>query len=62
MPTLVTTGTEDILVPPSASDDLHARIAGSELVRIPEAGHMHFLEQAPAFNDAVLRFLRKHLN
>ncbi len=62
MPTLITTGTEDILVPPSASDDLHERIAGSELVRIPEAGHMHFLEQAPAFNDAVLSFLRKHLN
>ena len=62
MPTLITTGTEDILVPPSASDDLHERIVGSELVRIPEAGHMHFLEQAPAFNETILSFLRRHLN
>src|SRR5262249_30015327 len=62
MPTLITTGTEDILVPPSASDDLHARIAGSELVRVPDAGHMLFLAQAPAFTHLVLNFLRKHLN
>jgi pimeloyl-ACP methyl ester carboxylesterase len=32
MPTLITTGTEDILVPPSASDDLHERIAGSRFL------------------------------
>jgi len=59
-PTLITTGTEDILVPPSASGELHALIAGSELKRIPDAGHMHFIEQAPAFNEACLEFLRKH--
>ena len=60
MPTLITTGTEDILVPPSASEDLHALIPGSELARIPDAGHMHFIEQAAAFNDLCLDFLRKH--
>ena len=60
MPTLITTGTEDILVPPSASEELHALIPGSELTRIAEAGHMHFIEQAAAFNDLCLNFLRKH--
>jgi pimeloyl-ACP methyl ester carboxylesterase len=60
VPTLITTGTEDVLVPPSASEDLHALIPGSELARIPDAGHMHFIEQAPAFNDLCLNFLRKH--
>jgi len=60
VPTLITTGTEDILVPPSASAELHALIAGSELKGIPDAGHMHFIEQASAFNEACLEFLRKH--
>jgi len=59
-PTLITTGTADILVPPSASEDLHALIPGSELARIPDAGHMHFIEQAAAFNDICLDFLRRH--
>ena len=58
VPTLITTGTEDILVPPSASDELRALIPGSELARIADTGHMHFMEQAPAFNDACLNFLR----
>ena len=60
VPTLITTGTEDILVPPSASEELHALIPGSELARIPDAGHLHFIEQAAAFNDLCLSFLRKH--
>jgi len=60
VPTLITTGIEDILVPPSASEELHALIAGSELKRIPDAGHMHFIEQASAFNEACLEFLHKH--
>ena len=60
VPTLITTGTEDILVPPSVSEELHALIPGSELARIPGAGHMHFIEQAAAFNDLSLSFLRKH--
>jgi len=60
VPTLITTGTEDILVPPSASAELHASIAGSELRRIPDAGHMHFIEQPAAFNEACLEFLHKH--
>jgi len=60
VPTLITTGTEDILVPPAAADELHGLIPGSELRRIPDAGHMHFIEQAATFNEICLEFLRKH--
>lgn len=57
MPTLVTTGTEDILVPPAFSREIHARIRGAEMVEIPGAGHIHFIEQAETFNAACLAFL-----
>jgi 3-oxoadipate enol-lactonase len=60
VPTLLTTGTEDILVPPVSSRDLHARIPGAELVTIGDAGHLHFIEQAERFNAVCLEFLGKH--
>jgi pimeloyl-ACP methyl ester carboxylesterase len=60
VPTLVTVGAEDILVPPAFSRDLHARIPGADFTLIPDAGHVHFLEQPQAFNDAMLGFLAKH--
>ena len=60
VPTLITTGTEDILVPPSSSRELHARIPGSSLHAIDDAGHLHFIEQAEKFNAICLEFLTKH--
>jgi pimeloyl-ACP methyl ester carboxylesterase len=60
VPTLITTGSEDILVPPVSSHDLHARIPGSELTTIQDAGHLHFIEQADRFNALYLEFLEKH--
>ena len=60
VPTLITVGADDILVPPSFSRELHARIAGSELVVLPDAGHLHFMEQFDRFNEVCLEFLRKH--
>jgi 3-oxoadipate enol-lactonase len=59
LPTLITTGADDILVPPACSQELHAHIPGSELVVIPEAGHVHFIERFERFNEACLEFLRK---
>jgi 3-oxoadipate enol-lactonase len=59
LPTLITTGAEDILVPPACSRELHGRIAGSELVVIPDAGHVHFIERFEEFNEICLDFLRK---
>ncbi|HEV8440024.1 MAG TPA: alpha/beta fold hydrolase [Methylomirabilota bacterium] len=60
LPTLVTVGADDILVPPRFSQEIHARIPTSELVMIPDAGHLHFMEQFERFNEVCLTFLRKH--
>ena len=60
VPTLLTTGAEDILVPPASSRELHARIPGAELVTIDDAGHLHFIEQMERFNAVCLDFLSKH--
>jgi len=57
VPTLVIVGSEDTVTPPAAADALHAGIAGSALVVIPEAGHLSNLEQPAAFNAALARFL-----
>jgi pimeloyl-ACP methyl ester carboxylesterase len=60
MPVLITTGAEDILVPPAFSREIHARIPSADLVVLSDAGHVHFLEQPQTFNEAVLAFLAKH--
>jgi pimeloyl-ACP methyl ester carboxylesterase len=60
VPTLITVGADDILVPPRFSEEIHARIPGSELVVIPDAAHLHFMERFEEFNEVCLRFLRKH--
>ena len=57
VPTLVVVGDEDGVTPPSASEELHRAIAGSELVRIPRAGHLSNLEQPELFNAALAAFL-----
>ena len=60
VPTLITVGADDILVPPSFSQDIHAQMSTSELVVIPDAGHLHFMEQFQRFNELCLGFLGKH--
>jgi pimeloyl-ACP methyl ester carboxylesterase len=56
-PTLVIVGAEDTLTPLALSETLHARIAGSELVVVPGAGHLSNLENPAAFNAALGNFL-----
>jgi 3-oxoadipate enol-lactonase len=57
VPTLVLVGDEDAVTPPAASEEMHRAIAGSELVRIPRAGHLSNLEQPELFNAALAAFL-----
>jgi len=57
VPTLIVVGEEDTLTPPAASEEMHRAIAGSEIVRIPEAGHLSNLEQPERFNAALAAFL-----
>jgi pimeloyl-ACP methyl ester carboxylesterase len=54
------TGTEDPLVPPISSRDLHERIPGSELLTMENAGHLHFIEQSECFTATNLEFFTKH--
>ncbi len=57
VPTLVLVGEEDLLTPPSESELMAAAIKGARLETIPQAGHLANLENAPAVNAAIARFL-----
>lgn len=59
-PTLLLTGDADLYAPPPIPQLFKARIKGSEVVIIPEAGHSAYWEQPEVFNRAVLTFLGKH--
>jgi proline iminopeptidase len=56
-PTLVVVGEHDRTTTPRAARVLHEGIAGSELVLIPDAGHLSFVEQTDVYLEAVRRFL-----
>ena len=57
VPTLIVVGDQDTLTPPAAAEEMHQGIAGSQLVRIPQAGHLSNLEQPELFNAALAAFL-----
>jgi len=57
VPALILVGAEDTVTPPEAAEEMHRGIAGSELIVIPEAGHLTSLEQPKLFNGALARFL-----
>jgi 3-oxoadipate enol-lactonase len=60
-PTLVMCGEQDQALPPSHSRAIHDGIAGSVLKLIPDAAHISNIEQAEAFNAALLDFLQPQL-
>jgi 3-oxoadipate enol-lactonase len=60
VPSLVITGAEDQMVPPSMGRALAAAIPGGEYVEIPEAGHSVNQEQQRVFNEALRAFLDAH--
>lgn len=57
VPTLVVCGAEDVLTPVAESEAMHEGVAGSRLEVIPGAGHLANLENASAYNAALLSFL-----
>ena len=57
VPTLIVVGEEDTVTPPALSEEMHRAIGGSQLVRIPRAGHLSNLEQPESFNAALAAFL-----
>jgi len=56
-PTLVISGEEDQAVPVENSRRLAEKLPNAELVVIPNAGHLCFIEAADAFNSALMGFL-----
>ena len=59
-PTLILGGELDRTCTPRAAREMHAGIAGSELVIIPGAGHMTYVEQPAIYFEAVRGFFARH--
>jgi len=57
VPTLLIHGANDPAVPVAWAERAHGRIPGSQLVVLPECGHVAPMEQPDACNAALLRFL-----
>jgi 3-oxoadipate enol-lactonase len=57
VPTLILVGEGDPACPVSSAEALHAGIAGSDLIVIPESAHLPNIEQTAAFNEALTGFL-----
>lgn len=57
-PTLVIVGAHDRTTTPRASRVLHDGIRGSELVEVPDAGHMSMIEAQDVYLGRVRAFLR----
>ncbi|MDD5333022.1 MAG: alpha/beta fold hydrolase [Rhodoferax sp.] len=56
-PTLVMCGDSDQLTPPECSREIAALIQGSELVLLPQCGHMLTMERPAEVNAALLAWL-----
>ena len=61
VPTLILTGRDDTLIPPSESEAMARAIPGSRLVIIDGAAHLSNLEARVAFDAAVREFLTTRL-
>lgn len=58
-PALVITGSADRVVPPSNSERLAEKLPNAQLEILNGAGHLCFIEQPDAFNQAVVEFLEE---
>lgn len=59
VPTLVITGSQDILTPVADAEEIAERIPGAELVILQGAAHGLMAEQAGHFNAQVIDFLER---
>jgi len=59
IPVLVLVGKKDITTPVWASEMIHEWLPKSELVIIPEAGHLTIFDHPKEFNNLVLSFWNK---
>jgi 3-oxoadipate enol-lactonase len=56
-PSLIICGEEDGITPPAQSETMHKNLSGSEIVIIPNAGHLSNLEQPALFNEILQNYL-----
>jgi pimeloyl-ACP methyl ester carboxylesterase len=59
VPTLIVWGAQDRLIPSSNAARIQAKISGSCLVVIPDAGHLPQRERPEAFARAVAEFVAR---
>jgi 3-oxoadipate enol-lactonase len=59
LPTLIIVGAQDVGTPVAASQAIHERIKGSELVVLDPASHLSNLEQPDSFTHALDSFLSR---
>ena len=57
LPTLIIVGEDDPGTPVEASETIHGLIPNSKLVVLPSAAHLSNIEQAEAFNSAIMDYL-----
>jgi pimeloyl-ACP methyl ester carboxylesterase len=60
IPTLLLTGSADLILPPSRLPEIASHLKNAETVVVSEAGHSAYWEQPMAFNSAVLDFISRH--
>ena len=56
-PTLILTGSEDVLIPPENAKVMAQRIPDAQMIAIDDGGHLFLIEQSEQFNEAVIDFL-----
>jgi len=60
VPTPLLYGSADVRSPLAVAEEMHRQIPRSELVVLPDMGHLSFIEAPEAFDDVVRRWLRTH--
>lgn len=51
-------GADDSLTPPAMHHEMSAKMGGAPVSVLPDAGHLSNIENAPAFNETALEWLR----
>jgi 3-oxoadipate enol-lactonase len=60
IPVLFIVGEQDQIIPPSIIEAMHKKVPGSQLVKVPGAGHSVYFEKPDDYNRIVMDFLQKH--
>ncbi len=60
VPTLVVSGGDDLVAPPTMMERMAGKIPGAEYVNLSGCGHLGPMDQPDAFNHTLLAFLKRH--